>query len=136
MPEKIFAAMQLAWLWLAAQHPAAPWCTIPVIAWLANWAIRTWLPTVWEWCATRIGSERTVMLRKAVQTLPSVVMGAIIVAFAQGGQYDLIVGGALVALGAPLWHELLKWASAQVPGPTYLGGAWPAAGKAQKRDAK
>jgi len=129
--DKVLSACAAAWAWLALTiHPLAPWFCVPALCWLVLWAVRTWAPGAWQWVADKgpIGAAAS----KCFQALPSVALGAIIVAFATGADVKLTVTGAVVALGAPLWHEVLRWASSKTPGPTYLGGSYPAAGSAPK----
>jgi len=136
VPEFVTGVLNAGWNWLELQHSALPWILIPVLAWLVNWAIRTWVPGLWEWLTDRIGPRRAGLFRKLVQAAPSVATGAVIVALAKGEPYGDIVQGALVALGAPLWHEVLKWATSKLPGPTYRGGSFPAAGGAPPKSRK
>jgi len=128
-PEKILVALQHGWTWLALNvHPLAPWLLVPALAFSVNWAIRTWAPHFWQTCtdAGPVGATAS----KVCQALPSVAMGAIIVSLGAGAGVETTVLGAVAALAAPLWHELLKWATSKLPGPTYYGGNWPAAGAA------
>jgi len=121
----IHATCLAVWLWLYSIHPALPWALIPLSSWLANWAIRRWSPTLWERCA-RLGPGAVgSMASKAFQALPSIVTGAIVSALASGLDLRQTVLGALVGLGAPIWHEFLK----NMPGP-YRGGMPPAASDA------
>ena len=125
--QTIHLACLSVWLWLYGIHPALPWALIPVAAWAVNWAIRSWQPgsRAWEAVTRALPGAVGSLLSKAVQTLPSVAMGAIVTALASGLGLRQTVLGALVALGAPVWHEFLK----AIPVP-YVGGVAPAAGSA------
>ena len=127
----VIHSMQAAWLWLATTvHPLAPWVAMVGLVFAALYAVRKWAPGVWQWAADKgpIG----VAASKCFQALPSVLLGALIVSISTGADVKLTVIGAVTALAAPLGHEVLKWASSKTPGPTYLGGSWPAAGSAPK----
>jgi len=128
--DTVINAMQVAWLWLATElHPLAPWIAMVGLVFALVYSIRKWVPGVWQWAANKgpIG----VAASKCFQAAPSVLLGALIVSISTGADVKLTVIGAVTALAAPLGHEIMKWASARTPGPTYLGGSWPAAGKAE-----
>lgn len=121
---------RLAWLWMVAVDvdPALPYAALPVAIWLATWAARRWWPGLWQWVA-RLGPVGTAA-SKAWQAVPSALLGAALAATAGLNPQDVALAG-MVSLAAPLWHELLKAATAAVPWlPNYLGGAFPAAGGA------
>jgi len=100
-PEQALVAMQVAWSWLETSvHPVAAWACVPLLAFIANLVIRTWLPGLWQSCA-RLGPVG-VKASKAFQALPAVAMGAIIVSLGTDADLKLTVMGALLALAAPV----------------------------------
>jgi hypothetical protein len=112
--------------WLDTQHPALfPLAMIAAI-WLAQYAVRRWLPGVWEWAANILFRDSVVgfdkALRKIWQSIPSVLSGAVVLWMASGGSLTDALLGALLGAVAPSFHELLK--AAPIP---YRGGKPPAA---------
>lgn len=129
LADKILTGCSFAWAWLGATvHPLAPWVAVVLLVWLANLGIRTWAPGAWQWVTSK--GPAGAKLSKAFQALPSLLGGAIVVSLGTGADPRLTALGALAGLGAPVWHEILRWGSSKLPGPTYLGGAYPAAGTA------
>jgi len=117
--------------WLSAFHPAAPWVLLTVAIWLSQYLVRRYLPRAWEWIGTFGGraSGDTALGMLALrlwQGLPSVLAGALIGAYAEGGSYRGAFFGALAGAAAPVKHHLLKWA----PFLSYVGGTFPAASSA------
>lgn len=127
--------LHAAYLWLAAINPLLPWGLLVFVpCFVVPWAIRTWLPHVWETLpglvdklALDIGFNPdgglARVLSKIVQALPSAVMGSVAAALAIGGDPATAAKGAAWACLAPLGHELLK----AMPWLPYVGGAFPAA---------
>ncbi len=132
-PERAHAAIQSVWTWLELSfHPLAPWVVSIAIVFGVQWAIRKWMPSAWQVVADLGPAGKKAS--KAWQALPSVMLGAIVVSLGTGADLKLTVIGALTALAAPLGHELLRWGTSKMPGPTYVGGSWPAAGSASIED--
>jgi hypothetical protein len=108
---------------LDSVHPSLFLLTIAFALWGAQWAVRRWLPSVWEFAANlpwidklSLGEQLTrfdLAMRKAWQAVPSAVLGAVLMALATRG--DLVDAGIGAAFGllAPALHELLK----ALPGP-------------------
>lgn len=121
-------ALTEARAWLAAIHPALPALVLIFAIWLPQWAIRRWLPQVWEAPVNVVfgGSDLSPALkglRKAWQAIPSVAAAALLTSLSSGGDTWQAVTGAAIGLAAPAWHELLK----ALPAVPYRGGMPPAA---------
>ena len=105
---------------LASIHPLLPYLTIALLVGLAIWLWRTYSPRTFE------------LLPPAVQSLPAVLLSAVLTAASSGSttvghaMVEAVIGAlsGLVAVGG---HEALR--RAPVP---YLGGRYPAAGTARK----
>lgn len=109
-------------------NPALWPCVVVAALWVAQWAVRRWAPGVWEKMADLpFRNELTEFdkrMRKVWQAIPSAVMGAVLFGLAGGGDIVDAAVGAVFALLAPIFHELLK----KLPIP-YRGGTPPAADK-------
>lgn len=113
---------------LESFHPAAPAVVMLGAIFLSQYLVRRFIPGVWEWMANLPfpgGAHKpaVILLRKAWQALPSAGVGAFLGAFAYNGDTTAAVAGAIVALFAPVGHEMLKAA----PSVPYRGGKPPAA---------
>lgn len=107
-------------------NPALWPCVVVATLWVVQWAVRRWMPGVWEKAANLpFRDELTAFdkrMRKAWQAIPSAVGGAVLFGLAGGGDIVDAAIGAVFALLAPILHETLK----RLPIP-YRGGTSPAA---------
>jgi hypothetical protein len=137
MIEPVTTAVNAGWSTLAGVHPVLPWLGLPAAIWVAIWAFRRLLPNGWEIVTDTLGGPGGTRLgvawRKLVQSAPSLVLGALVMSFREGTDPGTAALGVLASAGAPLWHETLRWLSSRTPGPTYHGGAFPAAASAPVR---
>lgn len=124
--------LQQLWLLGADVDAALPWACVPLVLWLLTWALRRRFPKVWEWFASKGPLGRK--FRKVWQAIPSALGGTILVSVSFDWQTTDLCLASLVSLAAPLWHELLRsataWLNKRLPWvPVYYGGIWPAAGQ-------
>jgi hypothetical protein len=119
---------------LESIHPAAPAAALILIVWVLQYLVRRFVPDAWERVANLPfpnGAHRpaVALARKAWQALPSTLLGAFIGALSGSGNATDAVVGALVSLGAPILHEVVK----ALPVP-YVGGKPPAADPVEDSD--
>jgi hypothetical protein len=110
---------------------AAPAGVLVVLVFLSQYLVRRFAPNVWERMADLPfpgGAHKpaVALARKAWQALPSAVTGAFLGALAYKEDATAAVIGAVVALIAPVGHELIK--ASPLP---YRGGKPPAADPAE-----
>lgn len=94
-------------------HPSLPALTLVALVFLSQYLVRRFIPGVWEWMANLpfpggVHKPAVVLLRKAWQALPSAVSGAFLGSLAYGGDSTAEVLGAILALLAPVGHEIAK----------------------------
>lgn len=132
------------YLWLAAMHPLLPWIVLTGIpCFVLPWAVRTFAPNVWERLPSAVDKACVRLnipldgfwnkfLAFLTQTLPTAAMAAAGAAWAAhenvAHAYWVAVGGACAV---PL-HHLAK----MIPWIPYVGGAFPAAGRASQKAPK
>jgi len=107
--------LEQARAWLTAINPELPWALLALAVFAICYAVRRWLPRVWERIVAIVPvrvdtSGALVALRKLWQSWPSALLGAVLPVLLTGGDTKLAAKGALVGLLAPLIHELAKWA--------------------------
>jgi hypothetical protein len=102
---------------------------LTVAIWLFVYAVRRWTPSLWKvstllalrnWLVKVLPNEAVgdvLALWKAVQMLPSVALGALVLALQTGGNPDAMVKGAIAGALAPVLHTFLKW----IPQIPYVG---------------
>jgi hypothetical protein len=99
--------------YLADIDPNLPAALLALWCFGAIYLVRKRWPTAWERFADLVplrsdSGPLLAGLRKVWQTAPSVALGVAVPAILTGGNVGLAVKGALVALAAPLLHELAK----------------------------
>lgn len=111
-------------LWLEAIDPRLSSVALILILWVPQYAVRRFLPRAWEYMASLPGLPANVqgigrLARKAWQALPSAGVAALLgwMSTKDGTAWDA-VSAAMVGVGAPLWHEVLKL----LPKVPYKGG--------------
>lgn len=106
--------IQAAREFLAAINPDLPAAAFVALVFLVVLAIRKAFPSAWEkWSAVVPvlaidPSPVLVLLSKAWQAVPAAVIGAVLAALQSGADVRTTVYGALLALLAPVAHELAK----------------------------
>lgn len=106
-------------------HPAAPSVILVALIWLSQWAVRRFVPDVWERIANwpfNGARPAATALRKVWQALPSIATGALLTSLSGSGSITEAVFGAVLGALAPAWHEVLK----ALPFVPYRGGKSPA----------
>jgi hypothetical protein len=99
---------------LAAINPDLPAALFVVLVFLTVLAIRKLFPGAWEKWAAVVPvlaidpSPVLVLLSKLWQAVPAAVIGAVLAALQSGADVKATVYGALLALVAPVAHELAK----------------------------
>jgi len=93
---------------LSQVHPDFPWVVLTALIWLVQYLTRRFAPKVWVVAFSWIPTDLPKMLRRILQGLPSVLVGAAIPAIASGGNLKHALLGALFGALAPLWHHMLK----------------------------
>lgn len=117
--------LQDAVAYLATLDPNLPWAALSLAVFATIYLVRRYLPSLWlsfeglvPGClAYPDMTKLQAIWRKAVQTLPSVAIGAVIPALASGGDVKLALYGAIAGAVAPLIHEL----AAALPFVPYQG---------------
>ena len=113
----MLSAIDLARDWMVGVHPSLPWALLTIVIWLGAYLVRRYQPDLWRWMAS-VGPEGG-HVADVWQALPSVLSGALVGAFATGGDYAGLWKGALSGTLAPLIHWALK--KAPVPYRGSLG---------------
>src|SRR6185436_12671661 len=71
--------------------------------------VRKYRPAAWRAVFGWMSPDWPDLARRAIQSVPSAVGGAVITAACTGGDMKLAAAGALVGVFAPPLHHLLKW---------------------------
>jgi len=106
---------------LEAIHWLAPWVVLSVATWLFVYAIRRWLPSLWE-PLTRWPSGDT-PASHVLQALPSAIIGAAWASATTDESAGMAVYGAVAGLAAPLIHHVLRALPGPYRGALRLGGS-------------
>lgn len=112
--QQLSEQLQQLRVFLEGVHPAVPAILMLVGIFGSQWAVRKFIPGVWEWCANLPfpgGAHKAplALFRKAWQALPSAAIGAFLTALAYpGANITDMVLGAICALLAPVFHEVVK----------------------------
>lgn len=113
--------------WLAAQSPALPPAVLGLSLWAVQWQVRKRWPSLWLKVFSWVPDDSSDLVRRTLQGLPSVLVGAGFTAAATGGSVKLALWGAGAGAFAPVLHHIL--AAAPVPYQGALGSPAPEAGQ-------
>lgn len=101
--------------------PSAPYLALALGLFLAVWAVRRFLPSLWL-PLTLVGAPGS-PLSHILQTLPSVIFGAVFAAYSTGDGVHEAVRGAVAGALAPTIHHILKLAPGPYQGALNLAAA-------------
>lgn len=110
----MFEHLRSALLWLSTVDPALPRALLVAAVFLTVYVLRKLFPRTWEFFAGAVPvsvidpAPLLLVLSKAWQALPAMVIGGVATALTTGGDVRASVKGALFGALAALAHELAK----------------------------
>lgn len=123
--------IMFAWAWLSAAHVLLPYLVLTLAAYAFVYLWRKGHPRSWLYFESRLPfaaelSKGEELAHNLLQSLPSVVIAAVLGALASGGDIAATVLGAVAGAGAPLLHHTRK----ALPFDPYRGNVAPVARRA------